>query len=63
METNTKTENIIQGLQITETKTKSTCQVLLGEPSCAATKSAVSKDEWDTKEDSDKSINNALYIL
>ena len=24
---------------------------------------AVSKDEWDTKEDTGKSMNNALYIL
>ena len=35
-------------------------------PSCATTKStlyAVSKDEWDTKEDTGKSIKNALYVL
>ena len=24
---------------------------------------AVSKDEWDTKEDTGKSMNNALYVL
>ena len=37
-----------------------------GKPSCATTKStlfAVSKDEWDTKEDTGKSMKNALYIL
>ena len=36
-----------------------------GEPSCAITKStlfAVSKDEWDTKEDTGKSMKNALYV-
>ena len=35
-------------------------------PSCACTKSTpfpVSKDEWDTKEDTGKSMKNALYIL
>ena len=34
-------------------------------PSCAIAKSilfAVSKDEWDTKEDTGKSMKNALYI-
>ena len=37
-----------------------------GKPSHATTKStlfAVSKDEWDTKEDTGKSMKNALYIL
>ena len=37
-----------------------------GKPSCATTKStlfAVSKDEWDTKEDTGMSMKNALYIL
>ena len=37
-----------------------------GKPSCATTKLtpfAVSKDEWDTKEDTGKSMKNALYIL
>ena len=37
-----------------------------GKPSCAIAKStlfAVSKDEWDTKEDTGKSMKNALYIL
>ena len=37
-----------------------------GKPSCAITKStlfAVSKDKWDTKEDTGKSMNNALYVL
>ena len=37
-----------------------------GKLSCATTKSTlftVSKDEWDTKEDSDKSMKNALYVL
>ena len=37
-----------------------------GKPSCATTKStlfAVSKDELDTKEDSGKSMKNALYVL
>ena len=37
-----------------------------GKPSCAAAKLtsfAVSKDEWDTKEDTGKSMKNALYIL
>ena len=37
-----------------------------GKPSCATAKSTlftVSKDEWDTKEDTGKSMNNALYIL
>ena len=37
-----------------------------GKPSCATTKStlyAVSKDEWDTKEDTGKSMKNALYVL
>ena len=35
-------------------------------PSCATAKStlfAVSKDEWDTKEDTGKSKKNALYVL
>ena len=35
-------------------------------PSCATTKStlfAVSKDEWDIKEDAGMSMNNTLYIL
>ena len=37
-----------------------------GKPSCAHTKStpfSVSKDEWDTKEDTGKSMKNALYVL
>ena len=37
-----------------------------GKPSHATTKSipfAVSKGEWDTKEDTGKSMKNALYIL
>ena len=37
-----------------------------GKPSHATTKStlfAVNKDEWDTKEDTGKSMKNALYIL
>ena len=37
-----------------------------GKPSCAIAKStlfAVSKDEWDTKEDTGKSKKNALYVL
>ena len=37
-----------------------------GKPSCATAKStlfAVSKDEWDTKKDTGKSMKNALYIL
>ena len=37
-----------------------------GKPSYATTKLtpfAVSKDEWDTKEDTGKSIKNALHIL
>ena len=37
-----------------------------GKPSRAITKStffAVSKDEWDTKEDTGKSMKNALYVL
>ena len=37
-----------------------------GKPSRATAKStlfAVSKDEWDTKEDSGKSMRNALYVL
>ena len=37
-----------------------------GKPSRAQTKSTpfpVSKDEWDTKEDTGKSMKNALYIL
>ena len=37
-----------------------------GKPSCAIAKStlfAVSKDEWDTKEDSGKAMKNELYIL
>ena len=37
-----------------------------GKPSHATTKStlfAVSKDEWDTKEDTGKSMKNALYVL
>ena len=35
-------------------------------PSCATAKSTlftVSKDEWDTKEDTGKSMKNALYVL
>ena len=37
-----------------------------GKPSRATTKStlfAVSKDEWDTKEDTGKSMKNTLYVL
>ena len=37
-----------------------------GKPSRATTKStpfAVNKDEWDTKENTGKSMKNALYIL
>ena len=37
-----------------------------GKPSHACAKSTpfpVSKDEWDTKEDTDKSMKNALYVL
>ena len=37
-----------------------------GKPSRATTKStlfAVSKDEWDTKEDTGTSMKNALYVL
>ena len=37
-----------------------------GEPSCATAKLtlfAVSKDEWDTKEDNGKSMKNASYML
>ena len=37
-----------------------------GKPSCAIAKStlfAVSKYEWDTKEDTGKSMKNALYVL
>ena len=37
-----------------------------GKPSRATTKSilfAVSKDEWDTKEDTGKPMKNALYVL
>ena len=37
-----------------------------GKPSRATAKStpfAVSKDEWDTKEDTGKSMKNALYVL
>ena len=39
---------------------------LEGKPSHATTKStpfAVNKDEWDTKEDTGKSMKNALYVL
>ena len=37
-----------------------------GKPSCATAKLipfAVSKDEWDTKEDTGKFMKNALYVL
>ena len=37
-----------------------------GKPSCATAKLApfaVSKDEWDTKEDTGKSMKKALYVL
>ena len=37
-----------------------------GKPSCAFAKLTpftVNKDEWDTKEDTCKSMNNALYVL
>ena len=37
-----------------------------GKPSHVITKStlfAVSKDEWDTKEETGKSMKNALYVL
>ena len=37
-----------------------------GKPSCATAKStlfAVSKDDWGTKEDTGKSMKNALYVL
>ena len=37
-----------------------------GKPSRATTNSTlftVSKDEWDTKEDTGKSMKNALYVL
>ena len=39
---------------------------LEGKPSRARAKSTpfpVSKDEWDTKEDTDNSMKNALYVL
>ena len=32
-------------------------------PSCATTKLTVSKDEWNTKEDTGKSLKNALHVL
>ena len=34
-----------------------------GKPSAKSTPFSVSKDEWDTKEDTGKSMKNALYIL
>ena len=37
-----------------------------GKPSCATAKStpfAISKDEWHTKEETGKSMKNALYVL
>ena len=37
-----------------------------GKPLCATTKSTpftISKDEWDTKEDTGESMKNALYVL
>ena len=37
-----------------------------GKPSCANAKStlfAVSKDEWDTKEDTGRSMKNVVYVL
>ena len=34
-----------------------------GKPSRATVKSAVNKDEWDRKEDTGKSMKNALYVL
>ena len=37
-----------------------------GKPWCTTVKSilfAVSEDEWDTKEDTGKSMKNALYVL
>ena len=34
-----------------------------GKPSRELTPFSVSKDEWDTKEDTGKSMKNALYIL
>ena len=37
-----------------------------GKPSCATAKStlfAVSEDEWGTKENTGKSMKNALYVL
>ena len=37
-----------------------------GKPSCASAKSTpfpVSRDEWDTKGDTGKSMKNALYVL
>ena len=37
-----------------------------GKPSCATAKLtlfAVSKDDWGTKEDTGKSMKNALYVL
>ena len=30
---------------------------------CESTPCAVSKDKWDTKEDTDKSLKHALYVL
>ena len=42
-----------------------TISVYKGKPSCATAKSTpftVSKDEWDTKEDTGKSMKNALYV-
>ena len=38
-----------------------------GKPPCATAKltpfAVISKDEWDTKEDTGKSMKNALYVL
>ena len=34
-----------------------------GKPSCAIAKLTLFADEWDTKEDTGKSMKNVLYVL
>ena len=61
-----KSTSAIKIATITNTDDFRSCFRYEGKPSCANTKStlfAVSKDEWDTKEDTGNSMKNALYVL
>ena len=61
-----KSTSAIKIASMTNTDDFCSCFRYEGKPSRANAKStlfAVSKDEWDTKEDTGKSMKNALYVL